>query len=402
MTRRARFDYASELNLDPAVKLDAYNAPAQITPQGYLLADAYLARDGLLRYSDGEQSWIEYRPRAELERAAETWANAPITDDHPSAMVTSETWTQVAKGVHVGMPSVVGPLSDGISYLRARVLVTDAATVAKIRARGGPRQLSIGFTSEVVPTTDGRASDGTRCDAVQTELLGNHTALVAKGRAGPAVRILLDGAAVLVPHLREEQMTQPKNTPAQRGDEAGAPVEQVEVTGPMGEKAMVPTWVAAKLAGQPAAPPPVPPMAPPMAPPAPVAPVDAAPPPMAPPGPPAPPKPEDEEKSMDGFRKAARRRSKLERLAAKAGIPDAKIDSIEDDDELARAYLAIKLPHAPAKDARGDALDVLVATAAAAPEPAESAHPWEQPAPRGDAEPELEPEIDAFLAATGY
>lgn len=398
-----RFDYSGELSFDPAIKLDAANAPATITPEGYLLADAYLARDGLLKYSDGESSWLEYRPRAELERAAASWTNTPITDDHPFAMVTAETWTEVAKGVHVGVPTVVGPLADGVSYLSARVLVTDAATIAKVRAHGGPRQLSIGFTSEVVPVPSGVANDGTRCDAVQTDLLGNHTALVPKGRAGPAVRILLDGATVLVPS-QEREMTLPKNTAPKR-DEAGAPVDQVEVAGPGGEKAMVPTWVAALMQpATPMAPPPIPPI--PAAPPQPVPDAMQAPAPAPIPGAPPAPSDEEKEKTMDALAKRARRRAKLERLAAKAGIKDEVIDACDDDDELARKYLAITLPHAPAKSARGDALDALVATAAATPEPEPrtdaARHPWERPEPRADAEPSDNDPTVAFLRAQGY
>lgn len=228
----SRVDYAATIDVDSGARLSPGHAPAQRTREGYLQVDALIARDGLLRYSDGRDSWVEYRPREELEQAAATWLGKPVTDEHPDRMVDASTWSEVAKGVHMGAPSV--EVYDGVAYLRARLQITDAELIKKIDE--GQRELSIGFTASVQPAPNGRHTDGTRCDAVQSGLVGNHTASVKKGRAGPVCRVLLDSA-----HSLCEAVTMDKK------DEAGQPAEMVPVVGPDGMEVMLPTWVAAAL-----------------------------------------------------------------------------------------------------------------------------------------------------------
>lgn len=234
--RLNRIDRVAHIDVGDKAELPTPgHAPARRTREGYLEVDALIARDGLLKYSDGRESWVEYRPRAELEKAAATWAGTPVTDDHPSDMVNAKTWAAVSKGVHLGAPSV--EVHDGVAYLRSRLLITDAALIAKID--GGQRELSIGFTAAVEPTIDGVASDGTRCDAIQSGMFGNHTASVTRGRAGPACRVLMDSASCDYGDIMK--IEKPKV------DEVGSPVEQVEVVGPDGMPVLVPTWIAAAL-----------------------------------------------------------------------------------------------------------------------------------------------------------
>lgn len=359
-------------------------------PQGYLEVDAYLARDGLLRYSDGRDSWIEYRPRAELERAADTWAHTPVTDAHPSRMVTADTWSQVARGVVLDGLSVEGPSPDGVSYLRGRLLITDADLVRKIEA--GQREVSIGFTTAVIPAADGLAPDGTRCDAVQTQLTGNHLASVARGRAGPAVRVLMDGAQIPVydgqdhaapseyPHVKTKNEPNPKPAARASEDEIGAPVTTIELVGPDGETVTVPSWVAGELqrlrkqlSGEDLGP------APGAAEPEKPAPAAPKPDELNAPAPGAPPDEEDEMKmTPDAVAALVRKRGRLVRLATTAGLDAAKIDAATDVD-LARAFVAARAPYLKerADAAEGEVLDVLVDAAAATPEPRADANPFE-------------------------
>ena len=227
-----RTDFVATLDTDAAARLSPGHAPARRTREGYLEVDALIARDGLLKYSDGRDSWTEYRPREELERAAASWTGKPVTDDHPDKMVDATTWASVAKGVHVGQPTL--EVYDGVTYLRARLQITDADLIRKIDA--GQRELSIGFTAAVEPVAGGQHSDGTRCDAVQMGLVGNHTASVRKGRAGPACRVLLDSA-----HSFCEELMTVKN------DEAGQPADMLPVLGPDGVEVLLPSWVVAAL-----------------------------------------------------------------------------------------------------------------------------------------------------------
>lgn len=244
--RVPRYDYAvARVDFD-ATEVAPGIAPAQKTDEGYLLVQAFIARDGLLEYSDGDETWIEYRPRAELEAAAATWASTPFTSDHPEQMVDATNWSEVARGIHLGAPEITPPI-DGTSYLLADLLITDADTIAEME--GGKRELSIGFTSEVLPVQDGRAQDGTQCDAVQTGLIGNHTASVEQGRAGPACRAFLDSAAWTVQNAEDlmKPTKPPVPKPVVKADQVGAPTESVEYPMPDGTTIQLPTTVVAML-----------------------------------------------------------------------------------------------------------------------------------------------------------
>lgn len=427
--RVARVDFAATIEIgDTFGPPSPGHAPAIRTSEKYLVVDALIARDGLLRYSDGTTSWDEYRPRAELERAAESWRGSPVTDDHPTRMVDSSTWAQVAKGVHLGAPSV--EVHDGVGYLRARLLIADAALIAKIDA--GQRQLSIGFTADVVRAPGGIAADGTRCDAVQQDLVGNHTASVQRGRAGPACRVLLDSAAWCVyTSPGSPSMTTPAKSTRDpkidaalalvvasvkdRKDAAGTPVTETEITGPEGTPLTVPTWLAAIYeawqAAQKGADPLAPPAEPmaeaaaaPAAAPAPAMPKpDAAP--AAPAAAPAVPKPEDDP-LKDAEREFAPIRRKLDRLAIAAGVDAATFDS-PDPRVLARAYITKILPTAKVDSLDARQLVALVETASTIPAPATAAAPatpWDlsAPKPKADAAGDAPSVPNTFLANQGY
>ncbi|MGH1349050.1 MAG: DUF2213 domain-containing protein [Nannocystales bacterium] len=197
------------------------------TDEGYLQVDGYLARSGLLEYSDGVESWTEYRSKQEVHEAAASWLRTPVTDEHPEEMVDSSNWTQLARG-HLLHSVSIETLADGEDYIRASLLVTDLSLVDKITNARGPRELSIGFTAAIMPTENGLADDGTRCDAVQLSLEGNHVAVVSKGRAGPAARLLMDGAAYLSMNPRIDTSK-----------------KLVQIVGPDGRPFQAPAWLAA-------------------------------------------------------------------------------------------------------------------------------------------------------------
>ena len=379
---------------------DAQPGPGQAravsTPEGYLDVDAYLARDGLLRYSDGRTTWLELRPRAELEAAAESWAHAAVTDDHPPVMVDATNAREYARGHVITTPRIVDV--EGVAYLAARLRVTDAALVSKILA--GQRELSIGFLADVHP--EAGIDGGQRYDAIQRALVGNHVASVERGRAGPAVRVLLDSAQAsaescyslgVKPNHEVSNVSNPTLDAARprrviklpagtkmdavkvwcanaqtkiKADEVGLPTTMAMLVGPDGTEIEVPTWVAALVAEalderkamEPAA-----------APEAPAIPDEADP--LAP-KPPIPPdeekKPMDKPLTPDAITALVRRRGRLERLSAVAGLSAATIDGA-DDAALARAYVSHVLPHVKARadKADGAALDELVEVAASTP-----------------------------------
>lgn len=113
------------------------------------------------------------------ERAVRSFIGKPITDDHPSQPVTADNWRTHARG------TIMGAMRDG-EYLAFDLMLTDAPTVAKVNA--GKRELSNGYACDV-EFGDFTAADGTKCAARQTNITGNHIALVGHGRAGPTCRI---------------------------------------------------------------------------------------------------------------------------------------------------------------------------------------------------------------------
>jgi hypothetical protein len=365
-----RVDYCGELRLDATGKPAAGSLPARLDPRtGYLHVDAVLARSGLLVYSDGVRSWTEYRSADELRAWAPSFASTPYTAGHPAAMVDSKTWVSVARGVVVG-PVTVADGEDGLAYMRAPILITDAERVAAA-LRGEAIELSIGFLSNVVPHADGIAPDGTRCDASQTDGEGNHVAGVERGRAGPACRLVLDGAVVphcnpFAPDLTRGLVTDPAKPkiPAPRKD-APAEVDMVEVTNPgTGETEQAASWLVSRLAqleamvaqlSKGAQQPPAPAAPQPMA--------EAA-------GMPAKlpdglvPSPEDEEK-----RKAAAKDAAMQLVrAGRLGLDPDKVAAMDAAaltsaiETASRAVIAVKAPRLVerASVARGDALAALV------------------------------------------
>ena len=161
---------------------------ARVTDEGYLVANVRTARIGTQDYLGVELDRPDldkvtvYRDESEVFRKAslQTFGLLPVTDDHPADLVTADT----ARMVSVGTTNEE-VLRDG-EYLRIGIKLTDAATIRKVQ--DGKRELSVGYTSELV-WGDGIAPDGTAYQARQTNIVGNHIAIVSAGRAGPMARI---------------------------------------------------------------------------------------------------------------------------------------------------------------------------------------------------------------------
>lgn len=185
MARVARTDFAGTLG------------SVERTPQGGLRVPAAVTRVGVLRYKDSNgREWGELRPPEEVfaEDSLATLRGAPVTDLHPSDMVTSETWKTLAVG-HAGDTVT----RDG-DFVTTPLTIQDAAMVALIDA-GERRETSCGYTCETDPTPG--VYDGQAYDVVQRRIRYNHVGLgpVGWGRAGSEVSLRMDGAAV---HVRAD------------------------------------------------------------------------------------------------------------------------------------------------------------------------------------------------------
>lgn len=182
-----RFDKAS---FSKAVKTDA----------GYLKAPARLTRVGVFEYVTADGSKVrELRLPEEVFKAdaLESFKLMPLTDDHPyshGGIVNADN----IKELQVG--SVSEPVQNG-QFVEADIVVTDSDVIQKI-LDGKARELSCGYycDREAAPAGAVWKDDSGRefpYDFIQRNIRGNHVAVVARGRAGPEVRVQLDSAAAI-------------------------------------------------------------------------------------------------------------------------------------------------------------------------------------------------------------
>lgn len=174
------------------------DAPRRVNG-GFLAVRAKAARTGVYQYGGAEvdpQNKHGLRDTAIVHvlrddrtvfdnAAARSFIGKPVTDDHPASAVTADNWRDHARG------TIMGAMREG-DYLAFDLLLTDAEAIRKVD--GGKRELSNGYSAEL-EFGDFIAADGTKCQARQTSIVGNHVALVDRGRAGSECAIK-DGFAV--------------------------------------------------------------------------------------------------------------------------------------------------------------------------------------------------------------
>lgn len=171
---------------------------ARKLPNGWLRADATIARTGIQLYARGDGTVRrEYRPPEEVfdEATLESFEMVPVTDDHPPGLLDDSNATTYSKG-HLGEEVKA---DEDLVKVVAPLFIMDGELVAKVL--DGKQELSCGYTCDL-DDTPGEV-DGEAYDCVQRRIRGNHVAVVDVGRAGPDVRIRLDtsdGVAIRGPH----------------------------------------------------------------------------------------------------------------------------------------------------------------------------------------------------------
>lgn len=154
-----------------------------VTPEGFLICrDVPIARTGTQDYLAGEMRLdgdpervitVDRRPEDVFEAATlASFEGKPVTDGHPPENVSPENIGAYAKG-HVQNVRRAGDFIIGDLY------ITDAALASDIR-NDVKREVSCGYLCNYVP-------DGTGYK--QTNIRGNHVAVVPRGRAGHEVSI---------------------------------------------------------------------------------------------------------------------------------------------------------------------------------------------------------------------
>ena len=162
------------------------------TPEGFLMAPATIAavdnvqpyRARELGITDGDPNRILrlFRPKAEVF-SADTIASfelKTLTIDHPDGGVAAGNWKSVACGdVHGIAPA------DNVLVGKFIVRADDAIAVVEANHK---IQVSCGYDFDLVMTA-GTSPKGEAYDGIQTNIRGNHVAIVDAARGGPGLRI---------------------------------------------------------------------------------------------------------------------------------------------------------------------------------------------------------------------
>lgn len=177
------------------------NARARITPEGYFVADAlvaranniqeYRARELGLTDRDPEAIVRVFRPEAEVFAvdSLRTASRLPVTLDHPPVMVDASNWKEYAKG-ETGEEI----LRDG-EFMRVPVRVTDAGAVGSVRT--DRKEFSLGYTADL--KLEAGVFDGQEYDASISTIRYNHLAACRAARGGSELRIIDESPAARQP-----------------------------------------------------------------------------------------------------------------------------------------------------------------------------------------------------------
>lgn len=163
-------------------------AGVRVTGDGYLVANPRISRTGIQLYRGSEVGIKDkkivrvYRPEAEVFHAdaMRSMAHRPLTNDHPAVPVTADNWRDFA----------IGQSGDAVARdgdcLRVPMVFMDGAAIKDIQ--NGKKQLSVGYTCDI-KIEDGVTPEGEPYDAVQTNIRGNHIALVKAARGGDRLTV---------------------------------------------------------------------------------------------------------------------------------------------------------------------------------------------------------------------
>jgi hypothetical protein len=180
-------------SLGPIVVCRGDDAPppgafaARETPEGYLEVEGRINGCGVYEYEDAQGNrWGELRLAEHVKAAVPTWNSKALTDDHPPVWLDASNTSQYQRGT-VSNPR----FNDADEYTYARLLVTDAATIEKIRA--GKCELSCGYSHE--PQFSEGALNGQSYSVIQTGIYGNHVSVVDVARGGPLCSLIFDGVS---------------------------------------------------------------------------------------------------------------------------------------------------------------------------------------------------------------
>ena len=152
------------------------------TPEGFLVCIGVpIARTGEMIYgkhetpleADAQGKVVIVRDESEVFRpeTIASFEGKPITITHPVEFVSPDNWNELAKGTMQNVRRGEGEFSDS---LIADLLITDKDAINLVKS--GLREVSCGYEADYSQIEVGKGK--------QTNIIGNHLALVDQGRAG--------------------------------------------------------------------------------------------------------------------------------------------------------------------------------------------------------------------------
>lgn len=167
-----------------SIRLDK-NDSTYFTDEGYLVDHPILTSCGIFEYTNPDGSI-----RRELrlpkyvfdEKSLKTYRGKPIIITHEAGVVDKN---------NVEKEQIGTILSDGYEDgedVRAEIIVHDTDSMKKC----GLKELSLGYNLDLVEESG--VWNGEQYDAIQTNIVINHLALVASARAGEQARLNIDGS----------------------------------------------------------------------------------------------------------------------------------------------------------------------------------------------------------------
>ncbi|MCS3839399.1 hypothetical protein HNR03_004010 [Pseudomonas sp. JAI111] len=180
------------------------SARQRMTPEGFLLCEAVpIARTGTLVYDESELVnddgpivqggaggivTIERNPDEVFRpETIASFEGKPVTLSHPDDFVTPKNWRELSVGITQNVRQGDGIEND---LMIADLLITDAEAIGLVRIINDPvtgtpvkplREVSCGYDADYEQLAVGRGR--------QMNIVGNHVALVERGRCGPRCAI---------------------------------------------------------------------------------------------------------------------------------------------------------------------------------------------------------------------
>lgn len=158
-----------------------------------VIDNTILGRVGIQKYNiDGEEANV-LRPEEEVRKSVGTFLDVPVTVNHPEEKeVTNDNKEEVTKG-----KVITSDYSNG--FHRGTLKIDDP--IAQEKAKTTHQMISNGYRSKLVKQSGtwvdelgvhGHIGQEYKYDYIQTDIKGNHVALVERGRAGAIASIHLD------------------------------------------------------------------------------------------------------------------------------------------------------------------------------------------------------------------